>query len=967
MSNPLALHLHTLDSLLRELVSGRPVLVGDDGEQYAIENEATRSILDWFMEDKSRWTGQVRGDGEANAIVQASQNTPPTHSVVLSKTTAVSHPTYTVKKVRAYQFAGLHTYGSTEEVSFELSENLTLFEGKNGSGKTSLLNALIWCLTGKLLRSQQLPKLGEEVIDVMTEVEENGETKEVIAKSVAVSPTPSRTTVVAHADTFIPINTWIEVTLADVDGNEQKFKRRTYLDDKGKKLLSEIPDFTPLGLQPNALEIGTVMPGMLPLIQIGTANDIGQAVAKLTGFNDLRDLADRAGRFNRRMMTQMTSALQAECERLENTFIETWQEFVKRLNETPILQPSEKELLNRPTTSEHLQALENHLNALESDAFKQAQKILGSGFDPSDKGARQELSTSNGPALGLAEIKAILSLSSARRLIALKGLNATERQRIEAIINDLFKEYQEIAVLAASPDIAARERLYARVADWMRDADKDLLHLDNCALCDTSLEGKADPVTGQPVHKHLRTRLDEVSDALSHTFESWANHVEGKLARELPEGLRQEMGLDLPGAPSDLMTQALTDELFDQQPFQKSLSALKSKVEEICKATFSSLPGFNESAPLSFPDGFSDRFDSLSAKLTRIHRALTFAYWRDENDAEWDTAVRTVVGTAETANETSINGLLSTLAIIIENADPIRACLKDVGQLKSILDNANAKKAGIALLATTAQNIEPLLDLGILVDRQMETLRRELHTKTEAWKDKVYSSAYTSAPKHAETAISAKGELHFSSESNGTRTPSQHVSNSSDMRATLFAFLLAFWKHMRDTHGGMDLLVFDDPQELFDRDNRRNLANGITLLAKEKAQMLVASYDPAFSDTLVSSMRRSQCPSCEHRRVSPAQENRQYVAHDLMESDLALMYKAFLNPPQGQEHLKARLYVSELRVYIENRLSEFLPERLPGLSTEDTLAPFLSQIKTFASQGMGVFADQAFQKILNDP
>lgn len=63
-----------------------------------------------------------------------------------------------------YPFAGLLRYGRVSDAPdafiFTPTASVTLFEGANGSGKTSILNAIIWCLTGYLIRSQRGPELG---------------------------------------------------------------------------------------------------------------------------------------------------------------------------------------------------------------------------------------------------------------------------------------------------------------------------------------------------------------------------------------------------------------------------------------------------------------------------------------------------------------------------------------------------------------------------------------------------------------------------------------------------------------------------------------------------------------------------------------------------------------------------------------------------------------------------------------
>ena len=69
-------------------------------------------------------------------------------------------------KIVAHRFAGVHAYGTADapppDFVFEPRAPITLFDGWNGAGKTSLLNTVIWCLTGEMLRPQRQPESGQE-------------------------------------------------------------------------------------------------------------------------------------------------------------------------------------------------------------------------------------------------------------------------------------------------------------------------------------------------------------------------------------------------------------------------------------------------------------------------------------------------------------------------------------------------------------------------------------------------------------------------------------------------------------------------------------------------------------------------------------------------------------------------------------------------------------------------------------
>jgi hypothetical protein len=55
----LTLYLHTIDSLIADLVSGRPVQTGP-GNRFALPDERTRSALEWYRKKGvAGWTASV--------------------------------------------------------------------------------------------------------------------------------------------------------------------------------------------------------------------------------------------------------------------------------------------------------------------------------------------------------------------------------------------------------------------------------------------------------------------------------------------------------------------------------------------------------------------------------------------------------------------------------------------------------------------------------------------------------------------------------------------------------------------------------------------------------------------------------------------------------------------------------------------------------------------------------------------
>lgn len=158
------LHLQTVDSLFAELIGGARVSVGADNAEFSIDNADSRAILNWYRINRGKWAGNVMAV-DIEALVSAQLTVPPTlpiPEVVIPK----ADRRLTLAKVVAHRFAGVHAYGTADspplDFIFEPREPITLFEGWNGAGKTSLLNTIIWCLTGELLRPQRQPESGQQ-------------------------------------------------------------------------------------------------------------------------------------------------------------------------------------------------------------------------------------------------------------------------------------------------------------------------------------------------------------------------------------------------------------------------------------------------------------------------------------------------------------------------------------------------------------------------------------------------------------------------------------------------------------------------------------------------------------------------------------------------------------------------------------------------------------------------------------
>jgi hypothetical protein len=173
-----SLHLHTLDSLVADLVSVRPVQTDAD-KRFVLQDEPTRSALEWYRKKGAAgWTASVSAQ-HGEELVDAILLKPPELPTLPARPANAGTRRLHLKKLEAHRFAGLHKFGTPdaapENYVHEFASPLTLFEGRNGSGKTSLLNAIIWALTGEMLRPQREPEAAEDFECWVTAADGGGE------------------------------------------------------------------------------------------------------------------------------------------------------------------------------------------------------------------------------------------------------------------------------------------------------------------------------------------------------------------------------------------------------------------------------------------------------------------------------------------------------------------------------------------------------------------------------------------------------------------------------------------------------------------------------------------------------------------------------------------------------------------------------------------------------------------------
>ncbi len=971
------LKIHTLATLLDELVSGRAVLIDDGGREFSLTSVETRSILDWYRQHRDKWARNVLKTDVEEIVDQLSKSPPELPALGIGEQ-GTRNQTVHLKDMRVHRFAGIHPHRTPDappdEFHFEFGKPLTLIEGKNGAGKTSLLNAICWCLTGYVYRSQRPPETVDQPVDLSLDVAPTDD--EIMAYDMtAITPMPSKDVINSLGDDPLPLDTWVELSFVDDDNAVKTIRRSVSRTARGKIEIEE-PDFSSLGIPPIAREVGTTMPGLLPYITPGEVSDLGKAVSELTGLKPLQDLVKHARKTKAKLGSELVQDRGREIDALDADYRTARAELLQLIGnhpdiglETPVPEPGPDKAIE-----ETLSSYGQHFESLQAQAFAESQSILGESFDPQDSAARNDLLNSIGPAMVLLADDHLRGLSSAARLRHLGSMTDQEITEVEALLEKLRSQATELAQVVDEPDVAARLRLYTRVACWLKELPDAPTSVTACPVCRAELEGRVDQITGRPVAEHLQECLGRESAFLSQTIQAWEVSAIRDLKSELPEALQPEVSKDLPDRPADLISAALSEELFESESFKESLAPLKGAAETLCANTLTSLPPFSEPEIADLPDCFGDGIDQAIRRTTRV---IAFANWRKSNAGACGEAAAKIIGPTVDADSAQLPDILAeerplrdrlgALDRMVKNAEPLTSAIGKASTLTAKLKARRKLEDHIARYGKASAAIEPLFSLKDLAEIQVASLMTALAATTARWKSSFYVPAFAGAPRTADTDVETDGTLNINAAAQGVRASAQHIANASDLRATLLAFLLAFWEHLLETQGGLSLLLLDDLQELFDDRNRRRLANTVPAMLGVRGRIIATTNDTDFANSVVAAMAEADSADKVDRRcIHPFNPNREHIELGLHVEEIDRKLKAFDDPDNANMPQPAREYASKLRIYLEQRLSDLLDTPVVNLPAKPTLSDLIAAIRTRVNDGFDAFNSRVFRDLVSD-
>jgi hypothetical protein len=950
--NPLS--VHTPKSLLRALIEGGSV-IDHSGISFGIRSEAARSILQWYEAREQRWQVNI-SDDDIEDITRAASAQPKQSTIY--ETTRGTTPVRRVhaRRVRAHRFAGLHNFDADinqpDDFVLELEKKLLAINGRNGVGKTSIINAIVWCLTGSIYRAQREPEAADNVVVQAIVGPGNADVP-------VVAPIPHATALFSER-TRVDVQTWVEIEFVNEIGTPVGRVRRTI--QRSSRAAAEETFLSDLSFDPLTLEIGTRFPGLLQHIRIGKRSRLGAGVASLTGFRTLVDLSGHAERARRRIQAKAIPDAQRRQAVHQNRADAIRRSIAEHVlaSELPGLDASS--LRNRQVIEETRIALEAEHARLLADAVR----LLGPSFEPKLADQRKALTRAIEPAIAAIQKENFQMRPAAARLGRLRKVRDEVREEAEGVLKTIVAEAITLDEMNSDPVIASRIRLYARIAGWLEEERTSLG--TSCPVCGASLLGSIDSYTGEPVLDHIQ-KCASSAELWSHSIRSWDLSAQARLNSSLPESIRNELESALPAKPHELLREALVEEVFADPAFKGALAALKPSIASRCDAELELLPGLSNGTQPSLPPSFVGTKTATLAM--RLHRVIAFSRWRQAQDEAWRNVFAKVIGLGPTNPSTSdseswsLGERLAVLRRMAETARPVEQALEKIHELSESMKAIEQSSAQVAAYEQARSALEELIEIRTLVQRELDALVETLMESTLSWKKQIYGAPSSVAPQLARAAVAPRGELALAVDFGGVRVPAEAIANASDLRANLTAFFFAFWQHRWQTHGGISLILLDDIHELFDPENRRRIAEAIPRLIDAGARIVCTSNDEAFSrDLAAAATTQLGETQFERRCIHPLGSARHCLALGVFEDGVESKRMYF--EENENDDPAAVEYLQVMRIYLEERILDFFDVSSGTLPYSPTLGDLLNAARSRRMNGVEPFTSPAFGSLIDD-
>lgn len=850
--------------------------------------------------------------------------------------------TWFLKRIETYGFGGVNScYISRDSRPFSLDVNgeSFCFEGPNSSGKSSLVGAITWALTGERAHDHSGPNAG-----VAEPYPVYGKDGSVLRSWPPVAAYPE------DAATFPAIpRVGVRLVFEDPDTADEAVVKRALAKDA---VQTEIDPR--LAVADQLIEIGVLMPSRLQHLRFGEQGRLGAAIEALTGLDKLKELGEFVSGLchgNQEFLRYAKRERQSEHEAAFKAALLAAKEKLPSAT-------ADFSLLKSLGTADLVNSLEQMKSAIEAkaaDAFAVLREDVHGALDlrnPDEQKrvaasvlrARDDLKT------GMKVLRVVEVLDRILQLLSNGQLDA-----LATAIPAIESELAESLAWHGRQQKDTKLRLKVLAARWHKQFHKDCSQIDSCPLCGQGLQSV-------PELAEELTTLRAAGEAAEQTLREASARLYEKLWCAVPQEIRSDVEQAHRLRPKQDFLAELR-ERFLQERYVQVLIGVPNLVEQQLTLAANSLPEYCESLEAT---GASEELlaeaQNLVTLVRNARRLVDLGTWWGDHAATYQVFWQSLAGVPDSNlcyPPTTLNGYLTKLDEALTVAKPYQEAAEHLGKALTAAKRWYDINTEQSLRAQIAEALAPLKNLRALVEGEASDAVNSLSSKIDTILKRIYlidRLKYRRTQVHRQ-AVTVQGGF-----GNSFNIDATLVANRSWLRAILWAFIFALREEAIESlgHNPFPLVLLDDPQSTFDIQHRRKWAEQIAAMNNlgaedlQKSQFLIATYDTAFVDNL-----RTEGFKARFVRIDPINSE----TGNLTVIDGTELERLWRKVCQEQSGAAARVYIGQVRVHAETLMRLMLRGEGPVLPSP-TWAPLRQKLQDLVEGGVPPYNRKVFVRLL---
>lgn len=740
---------------------------------------------------------------------------------------------YKIGIIRACSFRGLAPAGQKWEYDFKGKSHLLY--GPNGCGKSSLLGAISWCLTGCIFRDDRSPDVPEDVRAYC--IEQN---RGVIERSDALSLLDGLGRNTSPGDKY-----WVEMQLIgkSAEGDEVELWIQRHSED-GLSKSEDGAEWTPIGsitetgIDELDAELHLLMPARVSHIRFGKDTKLIHILSQIIGLDVLEEIAGLADKVCRALRTEATRVNNRELEP-ETAKIMGFVESIKQIDSKAVKGlPSYAEVIADTRTLADIEVFGKAMAEAIENKKKQLAKDLGIEIPEEDMAAykerKEELANLPGQVQNAIDelqkpLAEVFDSSIGFDVPTKEALSELER-KLDAFEKDTRTKVTERLRWALEEKKDSKVSLMLVAAGYFPEGSND------CPVCTQDLKpvpqikeqlDKLRPLAGQA---YLRKELDDLELLLTDELEQ----IVALALREQGEKTFRERIL------SDWSN-------LKQQRFKGFLLPIADKFDEGVQGIAEETHVEEEIEIVPLAEGYSKDFPAAFSKLDQVLRAAKRYVQLCKSVLENVINISEKLGTLLTAPkaegvEDSLSAILERGRATNQDITSLLAAHKTTKELWRSLKKEKELSDKISKYRTLAGAGEATKELGGAIRGAVVKVVKELEGQMKEYFSRLYENEILILDMlttgHAANP-DIKDEINVYLRAGSQRIPIGPYCNAGRMRALILSFIFAL---LKKSTGSLGIIVLDDPVLSLDHEHKARFVDHMVEPLLAEMQVIMASH-----------------------------------------------------------------------------------------------------------------------------